>query len=96
MSNPLHNVLIAASQKGRSYLAYHEHEWSKAKRLWIEKVSYSSPVLSEVYCLAAMSASLHVTTKTEVISQNEDDALLIRLVEIFSGVQCSLIIRYGK
>lgn len=36
MTNPLRDVLIAASQKGRSYLTYHEHEWSEAKRLWIE------------------------------------------------------------
>ena len=86
MTNPLRDVLIAASQKGCSYLASHEHEWSKVQRLWIAKVSFSSPVLSEAYCLAALSASLHVTTKTEVISQNENDVLLTRLVEFFSRV----------
>lgn len=33
-----------------------------------------------------MSASLHVTAKTEVISQNEDDTLLTRLEEFFFRV----------
>lgn len=34
-----------------------QSEWTKGKYIWIEKVTYASPLLSEVYCQAAMHIS---------------------------------------
>jgi hypothetical protein len=44
--------------RGRNYLQINRHRWNQADYLWIEKVSFSSPVLSLAYCLAAMNAPL--------------------------------------
>lgn len=45
--------------RAKSYLAESgQSEWAKGKYIWIEKVTYASPLLSEVYCQAAMHTSL--------------------------------------
>lgn len=45
--------------RARSYLKASGHrEWAEGKYIWIEKVTYASPLLSEVYCQAAMHISL--------------------------------------
>lgn len=50
--------VIAAMALGKSFLHSNRSEWTKGCHLWIEKVTYSSPVLSEAYCLAAASVPL--------------------------------------
>lgn len=45
--------------RAKAYLeASGQSEWAKGKHIWIEKVTYASPLLSEVYCQAAMHTSL--------------------------------------
>lgn len=45
--------------RAKSYLKVCGHsEWAKGKYIWIEKVTYASPLLSEVYCQAAIHTSL--------------------------------------
>lgn len=45
--------------RAKYYLKASGHsEWVKGKYIWIEKVTYASPLLSEVYCQAAMHVSL--------------------------------------
>ncbi|KAL1863004.1 hypothetical protein Daus18300_008160 [Diaporthe australafricana] len=45
--------------RGKSYLkAAGQDEWVKGKHIWIEKVTYASPLLSEIYCQAAMQIPL--------------------------------------
>ena len=48
--------LSSAIAKGRGYLVRKLNEWHKPQYLWIEKVTYASPRLSEAYCLAALKA----------------------------------------
>ncbi|RYP09462.1 hypothetical protein DL764_001287 [Monosporascus ibericus] len=44
--------IIAAMALGKSFLHSKRGEWGKGEYLWVEKVTYSSDVLSEAYCLA--------------------------------------------
>lgn len=44
--------------RGKSYLEVSgRSEWAKGRYIWIEKVTYASPLLSEIYCHAAMHIS---------------------------------------
>ena len=47
-----------AIRTGQEYLAEHKAYWTMPQYLWIEKVTYGNPVLSEAYCLAAMKPPL--------------------------------------
>lgn len=53
----LEKEIISAIQKGQHLLRQSEKDWAKPGHLWIEKVTYGSPNLSEAYCLAALKAS---------------------------------------
>ncbi|KAI1206322.1 uncharacterized protein F4807DRAFT_463811 [Annulohypoxylon truncatum] len=48
--------ITAAIARGKSFLLSKRTQWAKGHYLWIEKVTYASDVLSEAYCLAAVSA----------------------------------------
>ncbi|KAK3485191.1 uncharacterized protein B0T23DRAFT_436094 [Neurospora hispaniola] len=47
------NFITASIESGKAFLEAHKHDWKKGQYLWIEKVTYASPVLCEAYCLAA-------------------------------------------
>ncbi|KAI0896217.1 hypothetical protein F4806DRAFT_496335 [Annulohypoxylon nitens] len=47
--------LTASIAKGKSFLLSHRMKWAEGHYLWIEKVTYASNVLSEAYCLAAVT-----------------------------------------
>lgn len=47
------NFIIASIENGKAFLKAHKQAWKKGQYLWIEKVTYASPVLCEAYCLAA-------------------------------------------
>ena len=49
--------ITPAIEKGKGYLRENHHRWNDAQYIWIEKVTYSSKVLSQTYCLAAMKVS---------------------------------------
>lgn len=50
--------LTRSIERGKVYLESNRSEWAKARPLWIEKVTYSSNLLSEVYCVSAQLADL--------------------------------------
>ncbi|KAI3325971.1 hypothetical protein HD806DRAFT_429095 [Xylariaceae sp. AK1471] len=51
-------LILAAVSSGKAYLEANRDFWGKGSYNWIEKVTYSSDVLSEAYCLAAASISI--------------------------------------
>ena len=57
----MHSAIVS----GREFLKSNHQRWSQLSCVWIEKVTYSSPVLSQAYCLAAMNAlfSPHIWTE---------------------------------
>ncbi|KAK0714464.1 hypothetical protein B0T21DRAFT_426825 [Apiosordaria backusii] len=55
-------TIIDLLNEAKSWLISNQANWKKGSYLWIEKVTYSSPVLSEAYCLAAALAPLPVPT----------------------------------
>lgn len=83
-TSPLHNTLRSALRTGCSYLTNHADQWKKPHRLWIEKVSYSSPVLSEAYCLAAVSAALYGLKTTEITDEVDCDKQITSMSDFFS------------
>lgn len=51
--------IVPCIKRAKSYLkAAGQGEWVKGKRIWIEKVTYASPLLSEIYCQAATQVPL--------------------------------------
>ncbi|KAG6355250.1 hypothetical protein INS49_004332 [Diaporthe citri] len=62
--------------RAKSYLQASGHsEWAKGKYIWIEKVTYASPLLSEVYCQAAMHVSLPQQRERETPTQYPSQVL---------------------
>lgn len=49
--------LQCAINQGLTFLNECQGEWTRASSIWVEKVTYGSPILSETYCLAALNAS---------------------------------------
>lgn len=47
--------VMSAIEKGKKYLGSNKRQWKDPGYVWVEKVTYSSAILSETYCLAAMS-----------------------------------------
>lgn len=52
------NFISASIETGKAFLEAHKQDWKKGQYLWIEKVTYASPVLCEAYCLAAAAVPL--------------------------------------
>lgn len=48
----------AAYRKAKTYLESHSSQWETGEYLWIEKVTYRCPTISEAYCLSAMKSSV--------------------------------------
>lgn len=60
------NGIAAAVGKGKEFLKTHRSQWSQGACLWVEKVTYSSSLLSEVYCIAAALAEMVPLPRTHV------------------------------
>ncbi|KAJ6025059.1 Ent-kaurene synthase [Penicillium herquei] len=55
--------------RARQYLTLHANNWADGDYIWIEKVSYRLPILSEAYSLAAMRAPTEeIAWSTEVVN----------------------------
>lgn len=54
--SPLEESIKSSIQRGQHLLIRSEHGWASPAYVWIEKVTYGSTTLSEVYCIAAMHA----------------------------------------
>ncbi|CAG8972398.1 hypothetical protein HYALB_00007151 [Hymenoscyphus albidus] len=52
--NKLKTQVQRSIGKGRGFLGVSGPKWAHAQYLWVEKVTYGSPILSMSYCLAAM------------------------------------------
>lgn len=50
---PHNENILAAIQRGKTFLNLHRSDWTDGHYLWVEKVTYASSILSEAYCLAA-------------------------------------------
>ena len=60
-----------AIENGKKFLSENHHLWQESCYTWIEKVTYSSKLLAQAYCLAAMSVSppsYSWTTKTRELT----------------------------
>lgn len=47
----------AAFSQAKAWLESRSSQWANGEYVWIEKVTYKYPILSEIYCLAAMKSS---------------------------------------
>lgn len=68
-ARPLAFKIQSAIHAGRQVLAQTEREWGKPEYLWIEKVTYGSSILAEMYCLAAMNAPLRHLIWTDKVKR---------------------------
>jgi hypothetical protein len=68
--------ITAAIALGKSFLHSNRNAWTKGHYLWIEKVTYSSAILSEAYCLAAAMVPLDLSVPEAQIHQATPVALL--------------------
>ncbi|MCJ1245726.1 hypothetical protein MMC30_002930 [Trapelia coarctata] len=66
-ASSVRSEILCAIELGRSFLAENRQSWSKANYIWIEKVTYAHPVLSQTYCLAAMNAPVSTGQWTEAV-----------------------------
>ncbi|KAI0847854.1 Ent-kaurene synthase [Daldinia vernicosa] len=58
--------IIASINRGLSFLKLHRTQWDKGHYLWVEKVTYSSDILSEAYCLAAAMGPATLTYQSKI------------------------------
>lgn len=68
-SEQLSNALHESMSRGKAYLASHRNNWGKGHYIWVEKVTYSSNLLSETYCLAASIVPLPSSHGHSPVSQ---------------------------
>lgn len=66
---PIRQHAEAAFSKAKTYLASRSGQWGTGDYLWIEKVTYKCPILSETYCLAAMNSSAEKQPWTSKVEQ---------------------------
>ncbi|KUI56675.1 Copalyl diphosphate synthase [Cytospora mali] len=69
--------IISSIALGKSFLHSNRSEWARGHYLWVEKVTYSSNVLSEAYCLAAAFASMPSTVEFGSGVSSRSRALLV-------------------
>ncbi len=94
----LESYTSGAIEKGKQYLRANHHRWDELKYIWIEKVTYASPILAQAYCLAAMKASpsRHYWSTKTVQLPTESIAKLTRFfnrLPLFSNApNCDLLV----
>ncbi|KAI0487357.1 Ent-kaurene synthase [Xylaria cf. heliscus] len=59
----------AAFLKAKTYWAARSDEWATGDYLWVEKVTYKLPTVTEAYCLAVMNSSVEGAFWTSEIGQ---------------------------
>ncbi|KAI2628670.1 hypothetical protein GGR54DRAFT_357025 [Hypoxylon sp. NC1633] len=69
--------IIDAVAHGKAFLLSKREEWSRGHHLWIEKVTYSSDVLSEAYSLAASLATMPSNGQGEPAVSSASRAFLV-------------------
>lgn len=66
---PIRQHAEAAISRAKTYLESHSSQWATGEYLWIEKVTYKCPILSEAYCLAAMNSSAEKQSWTSEVEE---------------------------
>lgn len=64
-----HGRFIDSISRGKTFLTTRRSEWKEGAPLWTEKVTYSSNILSQAYCLAAVLSHMPSPTTTNTIPQ---------------------------
>ncbi|KAH6679215.1 hypothetical protein B0J14DRAFT_614498 [Halenospora varia] len=73
-----------AVSSGQEFLTRNKHNWGNGSQLWVEKVSYSSLVLSRIYCLSALRSSpIGPLTSS---SDKVNIALVLKFSKFFSTI----------
>ncbi|KAL9100074.1 MAG: hypothetical protein Q9163_004515 [Psora crenata] len=91
VGNLLEEVLLRMEQSQR-FLRECGSSWNKPQYLWVEKVTYGSPFLSEAYYLAA----IHRTKKTRIWTEEAKSLVQIapkekkEVTHLFCKLQCFL------
>ncbi|KAI9692681.1 MAG: hypothetical protein M1820_009475 [Bogoriella megaspora] len=81
----LEQACTDAIARGREFLLDSKPLWKRPRAVWIEKVTYSSPLLCQTYCLAALKASIDTASWSKATEQ-----LTVETVKKFIGFFSSL------
>ncbi|KAF2661052.1 Ent-kaurene synthase [Lophiostoma macrostomum CBS 122681] len=85
MSKLVMKDLQDAVRKGRDFLGTDPTMWSPSS-IWIEKVTYSSSVLTQAYCIAAMLAPLGFTDDLKMPSLGNPEKQASKLGSLFQSL----------
>ena len=77
--------LTQAIERGRGFIRGQSMP-RKPDLLWVEKVTHSSPVLSQTYCLAALNAPLHADCRNDGSSAEDLVHAINKGFEFFSRI----------
>ena len=77
--------LTQAIERGRGFIRG-QSTARKPYFLWVEKVTHSSPVLSQTYCLAALNAPLHVDCRIDGSSAEDIVHAISKGFKFFSRI----------
>ncbi|KAH8684366.1 hypothetical protein BGZ60DRAFT_442141 [Tricladium varicosporioides] len=80
----LHDEILDAVLAGRQVLLREKPNWELGPKLWIEKVSYSSPVIARAYCLSALRAPLFKDKILKVPGAVVDMKMVEKFISFFS------------
>ena len=87
----LSSHIFIAIKRGREFLNRLPFRWHQPSHIWIEKVLYSSPVLSRSYCLAALFAAnsnecINWSVKVEAVFQGGSPGVVEKTFYFFSNL----------
>lgn len=87
-SLPVRRVAEVAFSNAKRYLESHSTQWAISEYLWIEKVTYKLPTLSEAYRLAAMRSSIKEPSWSSGVKQllGLADTKVQRMTMFFSNL----------
>lgn len=85
----IQEAAISGIRAGQQLLDQSQNEWTKPTYIWVGKVTYGSPRLSEAYCLAAMKMSTTSYAWSDRLKSlvNIPEKLLSQIVQFFSTLQ---------
>ena len=90
-ADALGSKISTAIERGRVFLDHVPFRWHRPSYIWIEKVVYCSPVLSQAYCLAALYAassnkSIDWSGKVRAMFQCGSPGTVEKMSHFFSGL----------
>ena len=87
-SDSIRLEVSAAMTRAKSFLTTSHSHWRLPAYIWIEKVTYASPVLSHAYCLAAMHSQLSSLTwsSSSKMATNIQPLVITKLSNFFSQI----------